>query len=625
MDPPSEEDLAQTEIIRNFLIDRGLFENEEQLTHRQRVLSKLDNVVKEWVHEVGLALGMSDAEARRGGGKIFTFGSYKLGIAQPNSDIDALCCVPRHVTRESFFTSLHLKLSEMQGVTELKRVQEAFTPLMNFILDGIEIDLLFASLNVDTVGKNLPDLTNDNLLRSLDAQTVRSLNGSRVADSILQLIPDYSTFTLTLRFVKEWAGARGIYSNVLGFFGGITWALLVARVCQMYPKASPAQQIENFFSVYSTYQFGRSNPVMLCPLNKTKLTEPGFTNLSIWDPVSHPHDRLHLIPILTPAFPSMNSTHNVSQTTFQILISELQRGHALLSTFKKNQNLSLAWSRLLQPLKFFDVFPNYLQIQILATDLPRLHLWSGFLEANLRHLLKSFESVTNLRVRPFPKFLTLDLTKEEDLERIPAVSRPKDADNDKNKKTQVAVFYFGITKLKSSTPHAPPTVTNSIDLRPQAQAFLETVLLRAPSAASEAYRRGLINIKISHVTRSQLPSCLKSIASDTQKAARADVEKMEEEAEIARESERVDMDTLGKEEGALTSEDLKLRESIAAATLLARFVPVTHKKEVYEHSDNMGVVEQLQKYDLHDLGVAFDGSAKRQRIVDNGQRIKFVM
>ncbi|BAF10172.1 Os02g0771500, partial [Oryza sativa Japonica Group] len=65
-------------------------------------------------------------------------------------------------------------------------------------------------------------------------------HGIRVADEILRLVPDTAAFRTMLRCVKHWAKARGVYSNVAGFLGGIGWAILVARVCQLYPNTSPA-------------------------------------------------------------------------------------------------------------------------------------------------------------------------------------------------------------------------------------------------------------------------------------------------------------------------------------------------------------------------------------------------
>lgn len=38
---------------------------------------------------------------------------------------------------------------------------------------------------------------------------VRSLNGVRVAETVVRLVPDPATFTLTLRAVKLWAKRRG--------------------------------------------------------------------------------------------------------------------------------------------------------------------------------------------------------------------------------------------------------------------------------------------------------------------------------------------------------------------------------------------------------------------------------
>lgn len=49
------------------------------------------------------------------------------------------------------------------------------------------------------------DLTDDSVLRGIDEKTARCLNGSRVTDSILSLVPNVERFRETLRAVKLWA------------------------------------------------------------------------------------------------------------------------------------------------------------------------------------------------------------------------------------------------------------------------------------------------------------------------------------------------------------------------------------------------------------------------------------
>jgi len=42
---------------------------------------------------------------------------------------------------------------------------------------------------------------------------------------------------------------RAIYSNVNGFLGGDAWAMLVARICQLYPNATAGAIVSRFFII----------------------------------------------------------------------------------------------------------------------------------------------------------------------------------------------------------------------------------------------------------------------------------------------------------------------------------------------------------------------------------------
>jgi len=85
---------------------------------REIVLGRVAALVKAFVKKVSLANGLSEAAATAAGGKIFTFGSYRLGVHGPGSDIDTLCVVPKHVSREDFFETFEAMLRQLDGVTE---------------------------------------------------------------------------------------------------------------------------------------------------------------------------------------------------------------------------------------------------------------------------------------------------------------------------------------------------------------------------------------------------------------------------------------------------------------------------------------------------------------------------
>jgi poly(A) polymerase len=113
-------------------------------------------------------------------------------------------------------------------------------------------------------------------LKNLDERCIRSLNGSRVTDDILRLVPNIPAFRIALRCVKLWAKKRAIYSNVMGFLGGVAWAMLVARICQLYPNACAGAIVTRFFRIM--YQWNWPQPVIL------KHMEDGPLPVRVWNP-----------------------------------------------------------------------------------------------------------------------------------------------------------------------------------------------------------------------------------------------------------------------------------------------------------------------------------------------------
>ena len=66
-------------------------------------------------------------------------------------------------------------------------------------------------------------------------------------------------------------------------------------------------------------QWNWPQPVLLKPI------EEGPLMVRVWNPKLYPNDRQHKMPIITPAYPSMCSTHNVTSSTQAVIISEFKR------------------------------------------------------------------------------------------------------------------------------------------------------------------------------------------------------------------------------------------------------------------------------------------------------------
>ncbi|KAM5579197.1 nuclear poly(A) polymerase 4 [Rosa sericea] len=459
---PTESDIQRTSELKKFLVEAGLYESKEEAAKREEVLHRTGQIVKDWVKQLTQLRGYTDQMIEDANALIFTFGSYRLGVHGPGAEINTLCVGPSYVNREEdFFFVLHNILAEMEEVTELQPVPDSHVPVMKFKFDGISIDLLYASVSLLVVPEDL-DISDVSLLYNIDEPTVRSLNGCRVADQILKLVPNVEHFCTTLRCLKFWAKRRGVYSNVTGFLGGVNWALLVARVCQLYPNAVPSMLVSRFFRVYTQWRW--PNPVMLCAIEEDEL---GF---NVWDPRKNPRDRTHHMPIITPAYPCMNSSYNVSKSTLRVMMEQFQQGNKICEEIELNK---ARWCALFEPYLFFESYKNYLQVDIIAVDADDLRAWKGWVESRLRQLTLMIERDTleMLQCHPYPHEYV-----------------------DTTKQCAHSAFFMGLQRKQGEK-----VLGQQFDIRGTVDEFKQSIEMY------NFWKPGM-EIYVSHVRRRQLPS-----------------------------------------------------------------------------------------------------------------------
>ena len=356
----------------------------------------IQRITTEFVKHVSRTKKLPQSTVDSAGGKIFTFGSYRLGVYGPGSDIDTLVVVPKHVTREDFFEHFPPMLQRMAppgAVEELTAVPDAFVPIVKFELSGISIDLIFARLALPSVVSSLT-LKDTSVLRGLEERDMRSLNGTRVTDEILELVPQQKTFRTALRGIKLWAQRRAIYANVMGFPGGVAWAMMVARVCQLYPRATGSVIIGKFFRIMRQWKWPQ--PVLL------KAIEDGPLQVRVWNPRVYHGDKWHIMPIITPAYPSMCATHNISLSTKKVIEREWDRAGDITDKIYIGQ---ADWKDLFAKHSFFTHdYKYYLSINVTARNKDALHVWSGHVESKVRLLVQNIETEQSIAVaRPFNK------------------------------------------------------------------------------------------------------------------------------------------------------------------------------------------------------------------------------
>lgn len=315
---PTDLDTTKNADLIEELKRENNYEGGEETQKRIKTLQLLNKVNLDFIREVGRRQRMPQSQIDQLGGKIYPYGSYRLGVYGPGSDIDTLAVAPKNVRREDFFELFPAILRRHAGpdaVSSLTSVPDAYVPIIKLVLNGIEIDLIFAAIpSKQTLGKDF-DLKDNKILDGMDEPTIRAVTGPRVTDEILALVPEQKFFRTALRAVKLWAQRRAIYANIVGYPGGVAWAMLVARVCQMYPNALGGTLVQKFFGILKAWNW--PTPVQLKDIEKG--------SQRTWNPALYAGDKRNLMPVITPAYPSMCATFNITQSNKAVIVKEIGR------------------------------------------------------------------------------------------------------------------------------------------------------------------------------------------------------------------------------------------------------------------------------------------------------------
>mmetsp|Transcript_35109 Transcript_35109/g.57369 ORF Transcript_35109/g.57369 Transcript_35109/m.57369 type:complete len:808 (+) Transcript_35109:157-2580(+) len=322
-----------------------IFESQEATARKKRVIGELKKLLTQWIRRcLSMVKGISKADIERSSCCLFPFGSYELNAHFASSDIDLLCVGPRRVERSMLFSAEFVHMLESDHrVTDVLQLQHAFVPLIKFTFDGVDIDLVYAQWDADFVGggsgddnddesdEHTIDIFSSDYVKS-DAHTLYSLNGARATQAIKGLISNPRVFEKTLRIIKFWARQRSIYSNVMGYLGGISWSIMTAKICIEHPDANCVQLIRHFFDTYRRTDDCSGRIAIDSKLYAHLYAEHGHGPFNGATDYNHHGQRTSFaeeMRILTPAQPELNCAYNVIETTKNVILYELDRAYKL--------------------------------------------------------------------------------------------------------------------------------------------------------------------------------------------------------------------------------------------------------------------------------------------------------
>lgn len=313
------------------------------------------------------------------------FGSSRLDIATPQSDLDLICLIPSSLPKQLFLEEVQHRIAAICEQTRL--VTDTQIPVLKLMIDSIAVDLLVAS---NPFFPAPPGVLKEEDYLYYDKESWQALSGCLETDSIIRVadkILPAQTFRNYIRAVRSWASTRKINGNGAGYPGNFSWTLLATWACRMYKPASSTASVDellvHFFQQASTHAW--SEPV----------------TLHEGDKIFHPREKRDWMPVLTTIPPRFNSARNITRSTFHVIREELARAAETGTGSLKNP---AEFRKIFTPYPIRNEAENSIHLTLETQSKSDRELCTGFLEGSLLTLLLNLEQRTGLLLRPDSTF-----------------------------------------------------------------------------------------------------------------------------------------------------------------------------------------------------------------------------
>lgn len=275
-------------------------------------------------------------------------------------------------------SEMHQQQRQQHSISRVMCVLGAKVPVLSFRYHGggssyIDVDMTYAEVSSNMTYAE--ECNNASSSSSSDSSSALSLAGIKATREILSCClllapPSLETFVVCVRYLKMWAKARGIYGAKLGYFSGVQLCIMVVKLLQTAATAAAAASasaaetiLRRFFVEYGPPSSSSSHrwpiPVRIgeyywkCSSSSSigddgggKQEEPtaaaaesSLSSLIVWNPIYNPVHRAHVMPVLTPVYPFVNVAANVTNSTFERIMVEMDRAaaSAVAATAEKQQ------------------------------------------------------------------------------------------------------------------------------------------------------------------------------------------------------------------------------------------------------------------------------------------------